>query len=101
MLARSRPAQVRSANCSCYDRPHHRRRDPRAGGACVETTAAGDLEELGELLRHHRLAAGLTKQARAEQAGRSARGIAELQRRTRDLAYVATQRPPVARRKLP
>src|SRR2546423_9546950 len=47
-------------------------------------------QTFGDLLRSHRLAAGLTQEALAEQAGLSARGIADLERGVRRLPYPQT-----------
>ena len=44
----------------------------------------------GELLRRHRLSAGLTQEALAQQAGLSARGIADLERGVRRFPYPDT-----------
>src|SRR5438034_4093943 len=52
--------------------------------------AARDPAGFGELLRRHRLAAGLTQDALARQAGLSARGIADLERGARRSTYPDT-----------
>ncbi|HLQ35351.1 MAG TPA: helix-turn-helix transcriptional regulator [Chloroflexota bacterium] len=44
----------------------------------------------GDLLRRYRLAAGLTQEALAEQAGLSVRGIADLERGARRFPYPET-----------
>src|SRR5437867_3108157 len=54
------------------------------------TMAVRDPAGFGELLRRHRLAAGLTQDALARQAGLSARGIADLERGARRSPYPAT-----------
>jgi transcriptional regulator with XRE-family HTH domain len=46
----------------------------------------------GELLRRHRLAAGLTQEDLAERAGLSARGISDLERGARSHPYQETVR---------
>jgi predicted ATPase/transcriptional regulator with XRE-family HTH domain len=55
----------------------------------------------GELLRRHRLAAGLTQEALAEQAGLSARGIADLERGVRRFPHPNTVRRLVTSLALP
>src|SRR6266849_6717474 len=62
----------------------------RRGDARVGVTATDEPGALGDLLRRHRLAAGLTQEALAEQAGLSARGIADLERGTRRFPYAHT-----------
>jgi transcriptional regulator with XRE-family HTH domain len=52
--------------------------------------ARDGLSTFGGLLRRHRLAAGLTEEALAEQAGLSARDIADLERGVRRYPYPAT-----------
>jgi predicted ATPase/DNA-binding CsgD family transcriptional regulator/transcriptional regulator with XRE-family HTH domain len=52
--------------------------------------ATHDLPLFGELLRRYRLAAGLTQEALARQAGLSARGIADLERGARRSPYPDT-----------
>ena len=52
--------------------------------------ATHDPSVFGELLRHHRLAAGLTQEALARQTGLSARGIADLERGARRFPYAGT-----------
>ena len=52
--------------------------------------AVRDPAVFGALLRRHRLAAGLTQDALARQAGLSARGIADLERGARRSPYPAT-----------
>ncbi len=51
--------------------------------------AAGDVasQPFGSLLRRHRIAAGLTQEELAERAGLSARGLSDLERGVRRLAY--------------
>jgi transcriptional regulator with XRE-family HTH domain len=66
------------------------RRVTTRGEARVRVTATDEPGALGELLRRHRLAAGLTQEALAEQAGLSARGIADLERGTRRFPYAHT-----------
>ena len=56
----------------------------------VGMTATDKQATLGELLRGHRLAAKLTQEALAEQAGLSARGIADLERGSRRFPYAHT-----------
>src|ERR687897_3851295 len=46
----------------------------------------------GELLRHYRLAAGLTQEALAERAGLSTRGVSDLERGARGLPRKDTLR---------
>src|SRR5689334_7518732 len=46
----------------------------------------------GELLKRYRMAAGLTQEELAEQAGRSARGISDLERGARRAPYAETVR---------
>jgi predicted ATPase/class 3 adenylate cyclase len=48
--------------------------------------------EFGEVLRRYRLAAGLTQELLAEQAGLSARGVQDLERGVRQAPYAATVR---------
>src|SRR5438093_5832509 len=60
------------------------------GAAHVSVTATDEQGALGELLRRHRLDAGLTQEALAEQAGLSARGIADLERGVRRFPYPQT-----------
>src|SRR2546427_1901000 len=52
--------------------------------------ATHDQPLFGELLRRYRLAAGLTQEALARQAGLSARGIADLERGARRSPYPDT-----------
>jgi DNA-binding XRE family transcriptional regulator len=56
----------------------------------VRATATGEPGSFGDLLRRHRLAVGLTQEELAEQAGLSARGIADLERGARTRPYPAT-----------
>jgi transcriptional regulator with XRE-family HTH domain len=56
----------------------------------VGATAIGEQGMFSELLRRHRLAVGLTQEELAEQAGLSARGIADLERGARTRPYPAT-----------
>src|SRR5713226_9067281 len=56
----------------------------------LEATATSEPGALGELLRRHRVAAGLTQERLAEAAGLSARGIADLERGVRRLPYPQT-----------
>ena len=65
-------------------------RQRRAREARVGTMATHDPPVFGELLRRHRLAAGLTQEALARQAGLSARGIADLERGARRFPYPDT-----------
>lgn len=51
-----------------------------------------ELVTFGELLRHHRLAASLSQEALAEQAGLSVRGISDLERGARSHPYPETIR---------
>jgi predicted ATPase/transcriptional regulator with XRE-family HTH domain len=51
-----------------------------------------DAPVFGDLLRQHRLAAGLTQEELAERAGMSARGISDLERGARSHPYRATVR---------
>jgi predicted ATPase/transcriptional regulator with XRE-family HTH domain len=48
--------------------------------------------DFGDLLRHHRIAAGLTQEALAERAGLSTRGISDLERGARELPRKDTLR---------
>src|SRR5690349_2245870 len=52
-----------------------------AGGATTQPSS------FGVLLRRHRIAAGLSQEALAEQAGLSARGLSDLERGARRLPY--------------
>jgi non-specific serine/threonine protein kinase len=56
----------------------------------VRSTATDEPAAFGELLRRHRLSAGLTQEALAEQAGLSARGIADLERGVRRFPHPQT-----------
>src|SRR5712691_11887412 len=56
----------------------------------LEATATSEPGALGELLRRHRVAAGLTQERLAEAAGLSARGIADLERGVRRFPYADT-----------
>ena len=56
----------------------------------MKATATDEPGAFGELLRRHRVAAGLTQEALAEQAGLSARGIADLERGARRFPYPQT-----------
>ena len=56
----------------------------------MRATETGEEGSFGELLRRHRLAVGLTQEELAEQAGLSARGIADLERGARTRPYPAT-----------
>jgi non-specific serine/threonine protein kinase len=56
----------------------------------VTATATEEPGPFGELLRRHRVSAGLTQEALAEQAGLSARGIADLERGVRRSPYQQT-----------
>jgi transcriptional regulator with XRE-family HTH domain len=56
----------------------------------IVAIATDELSTFGELLRRHRLSAGLTQEALAEQAGLSARGIADLERGVRRSPYPET-----------
>ncbi len=51
----------------------------------MEQTERDDVPSFGDLLRRHRLAAGLTQEELAERAGLSARGISDLERGTRSV----------------
>jgi predicted ATPase/DNA-binding XRE family transcriptional regulator len=50
-------------------------------------TLTGDLVGFGDLLRRHRVAAGLTQEALAERAGLSLRGLSDLERGARRSPY--------------
>jgi transcriptional regulator with XRE-family HTH domain len=52
-------------------------------GTAMATDQDAVLASFGELLRHHRLAAGLTQEELAERAGLSKRGISDLERGAR------------------
>jgi predicted ATPase/DNA-binding CsgD family transcriptional regulator/DNA-binding XRE family transcriptional regulator len=56
----------------------------------VRATATDEPGAFGELLRRHRVSAGLTQEALAEHAGLSARGIADLERGVRRFPYPQT-----------
>jgi transcriptional regulator with XRE-family HTH domain len=56
------------------------------------TTATGRLHRFGELLRRHRLLAGLSQEELAERAGMSRRGISDLERGVRQSPHPATAR---------
>jgi len=64
-----------------------RRREGQTGVTAIPTDEPGSF---GEVLRRYRLAAGLTQEALAEQAGLSARGIADLERGVRRLPHPHT-----------
>jgi predicted ATPase/DNA-binding CsgD family transcriptional regulator/DNA-binding XRE family transcriptional regulator len=72
------------------------RPDGRAGGGKAEAATTTDLPRFGALLKRHRLAAGLTQEALAGQAGLSARAVSDLERdpgrrpRLESLALLAT-----------
>src|SRR5206468_3909299 len=75
----------------CFDAPWHR------GGARTVQQVRGAMPvggpgEFGERLRRLRIVAGLTQEALAEQAGLSARGIADLERGARRFPRAATIR---------
>ena len=78
---------------ACYDRASVVARiiaRGRGGETRVSATATDEPGAFGELLRRHRLAAGLTQEALAERAGLSARGIADLERGVRRLPHPQT-----------
>ena len=54
--------------------------DSSASGASAASPGAAPPPGFGDLLRRHRLAAGLSQEALAEQAGLSARGVSDLER---------------------
>jgi predicted ATPase/class 3 adenylate cyclase len=86
---------VRSSGCYDPAEPHESRDSARGitryvGKAQVTAMAADEPQAFGKLLRCYRLAAGLTQQALAEQAGLSARGIADLERGARRFPYKDT-----------
>src|SRR5215471_15701049 len=70
--------------------------DARSGGMLrareneAQLQASHPKQEFAELLRQHRLRAGLSQEALAERAGLSARGISDLERGIRRTPYPAT-----------
>jgi transcriptional regulator with XRE-family HTH domain len=88
------PSRTPFGTCaSCYSHPQASSggiTGRRRGEARVGPIATSEPGTFGELLRWHRLAAGLTQEELAEQAGLSARGIADLERGARTRPYPAT-----------
>src|SRR6266542_5383788 len=60
---------------------------PVSVSSSTSETAARRPAPFGALLRRYRVAAGLTQEALAEQAGLSVRGLSDLERGARRLAY--------------